>query len=78
MSGSSKRLWKFWINFENLLFENELLKRKKLTIKQYIVVQIVVTPVLMEEKLNLLHDFVDILGTKRTFSVHKKGFTGLQ
>ena len=64
MSGSSESIWKFWINFENLLTENDLLKRKKLTKEQYIVVQIIVTPVFMEEMLNLLHDFVDILGKK--------------
>ena len=64
MSGSSESIWKFWINFENLLTENDLLKRKKLTKEQYIVVQIFVTPVFMEEMLNLLHDFVDILGKK--------------
>ena len=56
MSGSSKTLWKFWINFENLPINNDLRKREKLTKEQYIIVQTVVTSVLMNETLVLLHE----------------------
>ena len=61
MAGDSGALWKLWTNFKNLRIEIDLTKRKKRIDEFNSINQIVIQRSLLNEMLQFLYEYADIL-----------------